>query len=126
VLQCQIHPAGISRLVSHERVLPAGMATIAGRPFDLVSIPREIDQVYADPAAWPSISRALAIRDAGPGTAGLVPNMTVYLPKIPWPFGERTELPDSVLAADLLDSPEPRAIRAGAERLNELLKEHLA
>jgi excisionase family DNA binding protein len=66
VLHCQIHPVGISRLVSHERVLPAGMATIAGRPFDLVSIPREIDQVYADPAAWPSISRALAVRDAGP------------------------------------------------------------
>jgi hypothetical protein len=52
--------------------------------------------------------------------------MTVYLPKIPWPFGERMEMPDSVLAAGLLDSPEPRAIRAGAERLNELLKEHLA
>jgi excisionase family DNA binding protein len=123
VLHCQIHPAGISRLVSHERVLAAGMAMIAGRPFDLVSIPREIDQVYADPAAWPSISRALAVREVGPGNSGLVPNMTVYLPKIPWPFEERAELPDSVLAADLLDSPEPRAIRAGAARINELLKE---
>ncbi|MGD0701976.1 MAG: helix-turn-helix domain-containing protein [Trebonia sp.] len=126
VFRCQIHPAGISRLVSREGVLPAGLAVIAGRPFDLVSGPREVDQVYADPAVWPGISRALAVREAVPGNPGLVPNMTVHLPRIPWPFDERAELPDSVLAADLLDSPEPRAIRAGAERLHELLREYLA
>lgn len=126
VFRCQIHPSGISRLVSREGVLAAGMAVIAGRPFDLVSGSREVDQVYADPSVWPGISRDLAVREAGPGSPGLVPNMTVHLPRIAWPFDKRAELPDSVLAADLLDSLEPRRTRAGAERLNELLREYLA
>lgn len=126
VLYCQIHPAGIARLLSHDGVLPAGLAVVAERPFDLVLPPREIDQVYVDPEAWPAIGRALAVRKAGPGNPDVTSNLLVHLPKVPWPFGDRTELPDSVLAADLLDSSEPRAVRAGARRINELLRERLA
>ena len=123
VLACQAHPAAIPRLVSHQRVLAAGLAVLPGRDFDLTIGPRDIDQLYADPALWPDTSHALAIRTASPGT---VPNLTVLLPRIAWPFGDRTAIPDSVLAADLLESPEPRAVRAGAQRLSLLLNKSLA
>ena len=118
-------PTAIPRLVGHEGVLPAGLAVLEGRPFDLVIAGHVIDQAYVDPVLWPALSSALAIRPAGPDHPGAVPNLTVFLPRIAWPFQNRRELPDSVLAADLLDSAEPRAVRAGAWRLDELLKEHL-
>lgn len=126
VMRCQAHPAVIPRLMSREGVLPAGLAVIAGRRFDLTAGPRDIDQVYVDPEVWTVVSSTLAIRVAGQDNPGLAPNLTVFQPRIAWPFGGRTGLPDSVLAADLLESAEPRAVRAGAERLNELLKEALA
>jgi excisionase family DNA binding protein len=125
VLPCRAHPAAISRLAGHEGVLPAGLAVLEGRPFDLVIAGHVIDQAYVDPALWPALSSALAIRSAGPGDPGVAPNLTVFLPRIAWPFRGRRELPDSVLAADLLDSADPRAVRAGAQRLDELLREHL-
>jgi len=125
VVFCRAHPAAIPRLAGHEGVLPAGLAVLAGRPFDLVIAEHVIDQAYVDPVLWPALSSALAIRLAGPDHQGLVPNLTVFLPRIAWPFRSRREVPDSVLAADLLDSAEPRAVRAGALRLGELLREHL-
>jgi len=125
VLPCRAHPAAVPRLTGHEGVLVAGMASLRGRPFDLVIAEHVVDQVYVDPALWPSLSQALAIRPAGPEHPGVEPNLTVLLPRITWPFQGRRELPDSVLAADLLDSAEPRAVTAGARRLDELLEEHL-
>jgi excisionase family DNA binding protein len=126
VLACQAHPAAIPRLLSHQRVLPAGLAMLRGRDFDLTTGPHDIDQLYADPVLWPDIAHALAIRAAGPDGPGIVPNLTVLLPRIAWPFGDRTAIPDSVLAADLLESPEPRAVSAGAQRLSQLLNKSLA
>jgi excisionase family DNA binding protein len=125
VLSCRAHPAAISRLAGHEGVLAAGLAVLEGRSFDLVIAGHPIDQAYVDPALWPGLSAALAIRPAGPDQAGVASNLTVFLPRIAWPFRGRRELPDSVLAADLIDSADPRAVRAGAQRLDELLKEHL-
>jgi hypothetical protein len=125
VLSCQAHPAAISRLAAREGVLPAGLAVLAGRPFDLVIAEHAIDQAYVDPALWPALSSGLAIRPAGPDHLGVAPNLAIFLPRIGWPFRGRRELPDSVLAADLLDSPEPRAVSAGAQRLGELLREYL-
>jgi excisionase family DNA binding protein len=125
-LACQAHPAAIARLLSHERILPAGLAAVPGRDFDLTAGPHDIDTLYADPALWPGISRDLAVRTVGPDSPGVMPNLTVFLPKIAWPLGGRPAIPDSVLAADLLESPEPRAVTAGAQRLSDLLKKSLA
>lgn len=125
VMRCQAHPAAIPRLISRDGVLPAGVAVLPGRRFDLTVSPRDIDQAYVDPARWSAMSRALAIRVAGPGNRALASNLTVFLPRIGWPLAGRDELPDSVLAADLLESAEPRVVRAGAARLNELLSETL-
>jgi excisionase family DNA binding protein len=126
IAPCQIHPAAIPRLLNREGVLPAGMVALRDRPFDLVIADHRVDQAYVDSARWPDISRTLAIRPAGPDNPAAVPNLTVLLPRIPWPFTDRHDLPDAVLAADLLDSAEPRAASAGAERLVELLREQLS
>jgi hypothetical protein len=126
VLACQAHPAAVPRILSRERVMPAGRAELPGRGLDLTAGPRDVDQLYADPVLWPDIARDLAIRAAGPDSPGVVPNLTVLLPRIAWPFSGRAAVPDSVLAADLLESPEPREVRAGAQRLAELLEESLA
>lgn len=126
VMRCQAHPAAIPRLFSQEGALPAGMAVLPGRRFDLTVSPRNIDQAYVDPARWSDISRALAIRVAGPSGRGLTSNLAVFLPRIGWPLAGRDELPDSVLAADLLESAEPRVVTAGAARLNELLRETIS
>jgi excisionase family DNA binding protein len=126
VVRCQAHPAAIPRLLSYGGVLPAGLGVLVCRRFDLTVIPRDIDQAYVDPALWPDISPALAIRTAGPRGTEIAPNLTVLLPRIAWPFVGRDELPDSVLAADLLETSEPRAVSAAAERLNELLRETLS
>lgn len=125
VTRCQIHPAAIPRLLNRKRVLAAGMAALRDRPFDLMVAEHAVDQAYVDPALWPSLSRTLAIRAAGSDNPAVVPNLTVFLPRIAWPFTDRHSLPDSVLAADLLDSAEPRAVNAGTERLIELLHEQL-
>ena len=123
LLPCQAHPSAIPRLLRDEGVRPAGENLAADRGFDLVIAGREVDmragleinQVYVELDRWPALARALAIR-AAPGQANLV----VMLPKIVWPFEGHGEVPDSVLAADLLESAEPRAVRAGALMLNEL------
>jgi hypothetical protein len=125
VLTCQAHPAAIPRLLGRAGVLPAGRAELPGRGFDLVAGLREVDQFYSNSVLWPDIARDLAIRTAGPDSPGVMPNLTMFLPKIPWPFGDRAAVPDSVLAADLIDSSEPREVRAGAQRLAELLEESL-
>ena len=126
VVRCHAHPAAIPRLFSQEGALPSGLAVLPGRCFDLTASPRDIDQAYVDPARWDDISRALAIRVAEPGDRGLTSNLTVLLPRIGWPLTGREEVPDSVLAADLLESAEPRVVNAAAARLNELLRGSLS
>lgn len=123
ILPCQAHPSALPRLLRHESVHPAGENLAVERGFDLVVAGRDLDmradpvvnQVYVKPDQWLALARALAIREA-PSQA----NLLVRLPKSVWPFEGRDAVPDSVLAADLLESAEPRAVRAGALRLNEL------
>lgn len=125
VLPCQAHPSAVPRLLIHEGVHPAGEDLAVERGFDLVIAGRGpdmradpvVNQVYVEPERWPALARALAIREAPQQ-----PNLLVMLPKGVWPFEGRDEIPDSVLAADLLESPEPRAVRAGALKLNDLAR----
>jgi hypothetical protein len=119
LLRCQIHPAALARLRDADGVLAAGAAVASRRDFDLVVADDTIDRVYVDPAAWPELSPGLGIRMAASGSPT---NLTVVLPHLLWPFSGRAELPDAALAADLLDDLDTRVERAGAVRLNELLR----
>jgi excisionase family DNA binding protein len=117
VRRCQVHPAAHRRLQGREGVMQGGAGLAARRGFDLVVSGSDVAQYYADPGQWPELARALAIREVDEK-----PNLLVLLPRAVWPFEDRAEVPDAVLAADLLDAAEPRAVRAGALRLEELLR----
>jgi excisionase family DNA binding protein len=121
-VECQIHPAAVRRLLASDAVRSTGAVVASRRGFDLQVAHADVDHVYVDPDSWPELSAALAVRPRDLARPSGLANLVVLLPQVPWPFAGRAEVPDSVLAADLLDSPEPRAIRAGAARLNELLQ----
>lgn len=118
VVRCVAHPAALRRLVSGDGVLIAGEDEAARRGFDLVVGGGGVMHVYAVPSLWPDLQRSLAIQ---PAPSGEVANLLVQLPRLVWPFrGEKVS--DAALAADLLDSAEPRAVRAGSQRLEELVE----
>jgi excisionase family DNA binding protein len=121
-VKCQIHPAALTRLQQSDAVRPSGAVVASRRGFDLVADHTGFECVYVDPERWSQLSKSLAIRPLDEDRSIGPANLVVLLPKIAWPFAGRAAVPDSVLAADLLESPEPRAVRAGAVRLNELLE----
>lgn len=115
VVHARAHPAALKRLAEMDAALGAGAVRAAERGFDLVAVEDGVPEFYLKATAWPQVAQSLAIR------ATPEPNLIVRLPRNVWPFGEEGVVPDAALAADLLESAEPRAIAAGAARLNELL-----
>lgn len=66
---------------------------------------------------WGHIARSLALRPSHDA------NLVIRHPMLVWPFEGRDAVPDAAIAADLLYDAEPRAVRAGQLRLNELLND---
>lgn len=120
VLDVVAHPAAIERLRLVDGVHPAGPSAALGRGFDLVAMGESMAEFYVAEAHWPDLYRALALSE------GREPNLRVHLPREVWPFADedhrgRVGVGDAVLAAGLLESAEPRAVAAGADRLGDLL-----
>lgn len=115
VVRALAHPAALRRLADIDGARRAGASEAAGRGFDLVVLGDVLPEFYLEASAWPRVARSLAIRESSE------PNLVVRIPKGVWPFGGAAEVSDAALAADLLESAEPRAIAAGASHLNELL-----
>ncbi len=111
------HPAAVARLGQFEHVLITGPAEAAQREFDLVAVGEPRPEIYMPLSEWSSIARSLALQPSHTG------NLVIHHPMVVWPFEGRDTTPDAAIAADLLYSAEPRAVRAGELRLNELLKE---
>ena len=119
VVHALAHPAALKRIADLDGALRAGVPESVHRGFDLVALGDAVPEIYLEASAWPQVARSLAIRES-PGS-NAEPNLIVRLPRDVWPFGEANAVSDAALAADLLDSAEPRAVAAGASRLNELL-----
>lgn len=122
VLDVVAHPAAVQRLRRAGGVHAVGMDDAASRGFDVVALANPIPEFYVEESHWPELSRSLALRE------GADPNLRIRVPKEVWPFvGDGALAPggvgDAVLAADLLESMEPRAVAAGAARLAELLSD---
>lgn len=120
VLDVVAHPASIARLRQVDGVHPAGQEAAIGRAFDVVALDEPLPEFYVAADEWPGVSRSLALRE------GAGANVRIRVPNDVWSFadaassGERV-VGDAVLAADLLESGEPRSVAAGAVRLGELL-----
>lgn len=111
------HPAAVARLGKLESVLPAGPAEAARRGFDLVVDGDSLPEFYMPISAFAQVARSLALQPSHDA------DLIVRHPVMIWPFDNREAIPDAAIAADLLQSAEPRAVRAGELRLNELLRD---
>jgi hypothetical protein len=114
VHRCQAHPAALRRLLEEPSVRAGGPAEAERLGVDLVVV-RGRPEVYVPTPEWPRLARSLHLVDAAGD-----PDVVVRLPHEVWPFEGRNDAGVAVLAADLLDCDEPRAIAAGATKLNEL------
>lgn len=85
------------------------------RGFDLVASGKQMTEIYLHLEDWDSLAHSLALRPSHEG------NLLIRHPMVIWPFEGREIVPDAAIAADLLNSPEPRVVRAGEIVLNELL-----
>ncbi len=120
VLEVVAHPAAVARLHRVDGVLAAGPGAAVGRAFDIVAVAESVPEFYVSSSQWFDLSQALALRE------GAESNLRIRVPKEVWPFAEAdapgpASVGDAVLAADLLEAAEPRAVAAGAARLGELL-----
>ncbi|MCL2612355.1 MAG: helix-turn-helix domain-containing protein [Nocardioidaceae bacterium] len=113
----QAHPAALARLGRFDHVLLAGPAEAVRRGFDLVAAREPRPEIYMPIKEWDHIARSLALRPSHDA------NLIIHHPMLVWPFEGRDAVPDAAIAADLLHSAEPRAVRAGQLRLNKLLKD---
>lgn len=109
------HPAALIRLERSDAVVPAGPAEAVQRGLDLVAGPMR-PEYYVSLEEWPRLAQSLALRPSRDA------NVMFRHPMVVWPFDDRRRASEAVLAADLLNDVEPRAVRAGCERLNELLR----
>jgi len=113
------HPAAVARLGQFDHVLLAGPVEAVRRGFDLVAVGEPRPEFYMPISEWGHIARSLALQQSHDA------NLIIRHPLMVWPFEDRDAIPDAAIAADLLHSAEPRAVRAGQLRLNELLKDML-
>jgi excisionase family DNA binding protein len=112
------HPAALRRLDKDPAVQAAGPAQAAQAGADLIAID-PVPEVYVPAKEWPRLHRRLALREAeGSG------NLLVRVPAGVWPWPNKEPIGPAALAADLLDSAEPRAVRAGVQLLNDLAHQH--
>ncbi len=110
------HPAAVARLGQLDSVLVAGSAEAVRRGFDLVVLGEPVPEFYMPLGEWDPIARSLVLRPSHDA------DLVIRHPVAVWPFEGRDVIPDAAIAADLLHSAEPRAVRAGWLRLNELLQ----
>lgn len=120
VLEVEAHPAAIERLRRVNGVRPVGPSAAVGRGFDIVALAESIPEFYIAEEQWSDLYRSLALRE------GAESNLRIRVPNEVWPFADAGPsgngwVGDAVLAADLLEAAEPRAVAAGAARLGELL-----
>lgn len=114
VLRCRAHPAAIQRLLDRPDVLSAGDSEAGRRGIDLVALDA-IPQAYVPSEVWPALAEGLMI-----SKRASEPNLIVLLPRAVWPFEAQSEVSLAALAADLLESAEPRAVSSGVAVLNRL------
>ncbi|HET7388338.1 MAG TPA: helix-turn-helix domain-containing protein [Nocardioidaceae bacterium] len=118
VLEVVGHPAALERLRRVKGVCAAGAAAAGGRGFDLVVLADRVPEYYVADGHWDQLASSLALHESRE------PNVRIRIPREIWPFSDEGQpVPNAALAADLLESPEPRSVSAGAERLKQLLAE---
>lgn len=108
------HSSSIRRLVAHGSVVAAGPAAAGAAGLDLIA-PGAPPQLYVDRHAWPALARSLNLRDER--SAGMALVRAVDQPELVSRMQDNPDLRSMAIAADCLDDPDPRAVRAGWQYL---------
>ncbi|WP_239111352.1 hypothetical protein [Phycicoccus sonneratiae] len=94
----------------------AGEAAAVERGVDLVH-GAALPEFYVPAEDWPDLSSRLQIR-----SGVREPNLVVRLPRVVWPFADG-QVGLAALAANLLESGDPRAVEAGMSALRSLARD---
>jgi excisionase family DNA binding protein len=119
------HPAAIARLASSEELLPSGPAAAAGVGLPLVAAESVVERL-GEQESWGRLRVDLQLDEVAPGHPV---DAVVRVPRLPQALAlQRTHVRFRALsiAADLLDSPEPRAVSVGLAALQSARSEALA
>lgn len=112
------HRAAIAKLIEGPRCLAGGVMKAVEAGADLVAVDA-IPEVYVPSEEWDRIRARLQLERSA---TGISPAAVVRVPRGIWPFEGIDHVGAAALAADLLDSTEPRAVQAGVDMLNQLVK----
>lgn len=113
VLRAWVHPAALSRLSEPSSdVLPGGPALAAEAGADLVAVAPDVEIYVRSAEVWRDLHKEWHIQVNASST-----NLRVRIPRGVWPFEGTQRVGGAALAADLLESGEPRALRAAVELL---------
>ncbi|MGQ0630279.1 MAG: helix-turn-helix domain-containing protein [Sporichthyaceae bacterium] len=126
VLQVRVHPGAVRSLLGDlgAEGFAAGSARAVELGADLVDLdPRH--EVYVRSERWAVVAGRWHAHESAVDA-----NLRVRLPRDVWPFGEGDAAIAAVVraavAADLLESAEPRAVAAGLAMLRDLLEQYRA
>ena len=109
------HPTAVRRLLDDPGAVVAGASQAPGAGLDLV-VTGALPEVYVQPDDLPRLVRAFALRPASDRA-----DVLIRVPRQVWPFPAGAAGP-ATLAADLLESDEPRAVTAAATWLGSRLE----
>ncbi len=123
-----VHPAAVARVLRDEAgPLPAGPMAAAASGIDLVAVGAagapgsagagDVEHLYLRAERWEPLARRWHVQE---GVSQ--PNLLMHLPRGVWPFEGKDRVGSTALAADLLESAEPRAVSGGLAHLRELAR----
>jgi len=114
VLELYGHPAALPRLLADPHVVAAGAQAAAAAGLDLV-VTDAVAEAYVPADHTQRLIDALALMDR-PGQV----NLLLRVPRQVWSFDQNDDQAGAaVLAADLLEAAEPRAISSAVAVLND-------
>jgi hypothetical protein len=108
----RVLPSDLSKLPSEVRIVPSGLSAIT-KEFDIVPGYEGID-AYISPEGLRRVKRRFK-----PTAAKRESNLILRVPTVTWILGS-DRAPIAIVAADLLDSEDPRVSRAGKDVLRGL------
>jgi hypothetical protein len=108
----RVLPSDLSKLPSEVRIVPSGLSAIT-KEFDIVPGCEGID-AYISPEGLRRVKRRFK-----PTAAKREGNLILRVPTVTWILGS-DRAPIAIVAADLLDSEDPRVSRAGKDVLRGL------
>ena len=113
VVRWRVLPADIPKILAKRGLVLTGLSAIT-RAIDLVPSSEELD-AYVTSDVMRTIERQFQ-----PSKKSDEPNLTLRVPNQPWVLAF-SQAPLAVVSADLLLSPDARAVRAGREALRRLV-----